>query len=175
MLTGGRDPSSAPCGRKTIRVETFTNVANPTRSRQPLSYVRLVVCYTAVHCLHKNVDTPTLCEQGVPATCAVVKSYPARVYSSASDSPNEPLVYAPPFFNEAHNLSGIAVRIPELVWYQRLTLGLVDKQAGADTLGRRRRNTEACIFNQGVQNWLSTTQACWSLFYVGAVMSSEEW
>lgn len=77
---------------------------------------------------------------GVPATCAVVQSYPTRADSSASDSPNDPLVFAPRFLNEAHNLSRIAVRVPELVWYQRLTLELVNKQGGADALGRRRTN-----------------------------------
>lgn len=37
--------------------------------------------------------------------------------------------------NEAHNLPKIAVRVPEMVWQQRLALALKGTQAGASALG----------------------------------------
>lgn len=52
---------------------------------------------------------------------------------------NPSLINTTRLFTEAHNLSGIAVRVPETAWWQKLALELMDTQAGADALDRRRK------------------------------------
>lgn len=68
-LTGGRENPSAQYRREKILVETMNNLANPTRGRQPLNSVGLMVCYI-VRCLHNNFLRPPYTRGRVSATWA---------------------------------------------------------------------------------------------------------
>lgn len=62
-------PPLAHCGRKRIPVDTLDNVAKPTRCRQPLNSIRLMVCYIFQNPRNDFLNPPCA-GGGVLATCA---------------------------------------------------------------------------------------------------------